>query len=79
MDLNLVMGLKSSDVLGLAETFPQKDEKASVAGYVWYGSNSEGSRRASGVVGVLVNMSLESRVSSARERLVWMELRGEGN
>ena len=25
-----------------------------------------------------MNSSLESRVSSARERLVWVELRGEG-
>ena len=33
-----------------------------MAGYVWYGRNREGSRRANGVEG-LVNMSLESRVS----------------
>ena len=45
----------------------------------WYGRNREGGRRASGGVGVLVNRSLESRVSSAREGLVWVELRGEGN
>ena len=43
-----------------------------------YGRNREGSRRVSGGVGVLVNRSLESRVSSAQEELVWEELRGEG-
>ena len=32
--LKLVMGLKKFDVLGLAETFLQKDEEVSVVGYV---------------------------------------------
>ena len=73
----LVTGLKRFDVLELAETFLQKDEEVSVPGYVWYGRNRGGSR-ASGGVGVLVNRSLELRVSSAREGLLWVELRGEG-
>ena len=51
----------------------------SVAGYVWYGRNREGGSWASGGVGVLVKRSLESRVRSAQEGLVWVELRGEGN
>ena len=40
-----------------------------MTGYVWYGRN-RGGRLASGGVGVSVNRSLESRVSSAREELV---------
>ena len=66
VDLKLVMGLRRFDVLWLAETFLRKDEAVSVTGYMRYGRNSEGGRRASGGVGVLVNRSLESRVS-ARE------------
>ena len=50
----------------------------SLAGYVRYDRNREVGRRVSGSVGVLVHRSLESRVSSAREGLMWMELRGEG-
>ena len=46
--------------------------------YVWYGRNREGGRQASGGVRVLMNRTLESRVSSAQEGLVWVELRGEG-
>ena len=45
-------------MLGLAETFLQKDEEMSMAGYVWYGRNSEGGRQASGGVGMLVNRNL---------------------
>ena len=45
-------GLKRFGVLGLAETFLQKDEEVSVAGYVWYGGNRVGGRQASGGVGV---------------------------
>ena len=67
MDLKLVRGLMCWG--------HQKDEEVSVAGY---GRNREGGRRASGGVGVLMNRSLESRVSSAREWLVCLELRGEG-
>ena len=78
VDLKLVMGLKRFDVLGLAEIFLQKDEEISMAEYVWYGRNREGSRRTSGGVGVLMNRSLESRMSSAREGSVSVELRGEG-
>ena len=33
VDLKLVMGLTSFDVLGLVETFLQKDKEVSVAGY----------------------------------------------
>ena len=77
VDLKLVMGLKRFYVLGLVEMFLQKDE-VSLARNMWYGRNSEGGRQASDGVGVLVNRSLESRVSSAREGLVWVELRGEG-
>ena len=69
-------GLKRFDVLGLVETFLQKDEAVSVAGHVWYGRNGEGSRRASAGLGMLMNRSLESRVNSVREGLVWVELRG---
>ena len=36
------------DVLGLAETFLQRNEEVSVAGYVWYGRNRGGGRRVSG-------------------------------
>ena len=75
MDLKLAMGLKRFDVLRLMAMFLQKIEELSVAGYMWYGRNSEGDRRANGSVGALVNRTLESRVSSARGRLVWVELR----
>ena len=59
VDLKLVMGLKRFGMLGIAETFLQKDEEVSVAGYVWYGRNREGGRRASGGVGVLENVEGE--------------------
>ena len=38
---------------------------------MWQGKASSG-------VGLLVHRSLESRVSSARDGLVWMVLRGDG-
>ena len=66
------------DMLGLAETFLQKDEEVSVAGYVWHVRNREVD---SGGVGVLVNSSWESRMSSewcTREVVGGVE-RGEGN
>ena len=78
MDLKLVMGLKRFNVLGLVDIFLQKDEGVIVAGYMWYGRNRENGKRSSGDVEVLVNMSSESRVSSVRDGLVWVELKGEG-
>ena len=49
-----------------------------MAVYVWYSRNREGGGRASGGVEVSVNRSLDLRVSSIREGLEWVELRGRG-
>ena len=40
-----------------------------MVGYMWYGRNRDGSRQG-GVVGVLVNRSLKSRVTSAQKEKV---------
>ena len=78
VDLKLVMGLKRFDVFGLTEMFLQKDEAVSMAEYVWYSRTREGDGRASGGVGVLVNRSLELRLSSAQKGVGVGGLRGEG-
>ena len=49
-------------VLRLAETFFKKEEEVSVTGYEWYVRNRDDGKLASGGMGVLVHMSLESRV-----------------
>ena len=54
VDIKLTLQELRLDVLGLAETFLRGEEEASAAGYVWYGHNRQGSKRASGGVGILV-------------------------
>ena len=44
------------DVLGLVETF-LKEVDVSVIGYEWYSRNSDGGKRASGGMAVLVHKS----------------------
>ena len=58
MDVKILLGLKMFDIVGLAEMF-LKEEEVSVAGYEWYGRNSDGGKRASGGVAVLVHRNLE--------------------
>ena len=48
------------DVLGLAETFLQREEEIEIGGYTWYGHNRQECKRASGGVGVLVKKNLKS-------------------
>ena len=76
VDIKLMLQELKLDVLVLAETFLRKEEEASVAGYVWYGRNREGCKRASGGVGMLVRKELQSRLLSCqREGVVWIELK----
>ena len=76
VDIKLRLQELKLDVLDLAETFLREEDEASVAGYVWYGRNREGCKRASGGVGILVRKELQSRLLSCqREGVVWMELK----
>ena len=52
VDIKLTFQELKLDVLGLAETFLREEDEASVAGYVWYGRNREGCKRASGGVSI---------------------------
>ena len=51
------------DVMGLAETFLQREEEIEVGGYTWHGQNRQNCNRASGGVGLLVNESIATKVS----------------
>ena len=79
MDVKLTLQERQLDVLGLAETFLREEEEANAAGYVWYGRNRQGSKRASGGVGILVRKELHSRqLPCQREGVVWVELKLRG-
>ena len=69
MEVEVLLGLKRVDVLGLAEMLK---EEVSVR-YEWYGRNRDAGKWAYGGMGVLVHKSLESRVRKSREGLVWGE------
>ena len=45
VDIRVMLKEKGLDVLGLAETFLQRDQEGEVVGYVWYGMNRVGGRR----------------------------------
>ena len=65
---------KGLDVLGLAETFLQLDQEGEVGGYVWYGMNRVGVKKASGGVGLLVKEEIESRLLAKKEGLLWVKI-----
>ena len=69
------IAVKRFDVLGLVETFLQKEEGVNMTEYVLYCWNSDGGRRVSGSGGVLVHRSLASRVGSSIDELIWVEFR----
>ena len=75
VDIKLRLQELKLDILGLAETFLREEEEASVAGYVWYGRNRKGCKRASGGVGMLVRKELQSRLLPCQKGVVWMELK----
>ena len=72
IDIKLMLQELKLDVL---ETFLREEEEASVAGYVWYGRNREGCKRASGGVGILVRKELQSRLLSCQREGMELKLR----
>ena len=70
MDVEVLLGIKRFDVVGLAETFLKQEEKVRVTGDEWYSWNRDGGKQANGDMGVLVHKSLESSVRKSREGLV---------
>ena len=77
VDVNMVLRELRLDVFGLAETFLQRNEVPSVAGYSWFGCNRERGRKAGGGVGLLVRNGLKARVLKEHEAMMWVELRLE--
>ena len=78
VDVKMMLGKLELDVMGLAETFLQREEEIEVGGYTWHGQNRQNCKRASGGVGLLVKKHLKVLpLRSQTEGVVWVEVRLE--
>ena len=71
----MMLGKLELDVMGLAETFLQREEEIEVGGYTWHGQNRQNCKRASGGVGLLVKKHL--KVLPLRSQREWYGLKSD--
>ncbi len=78
VDINMLLKQLDLDVLGLAETFLQRDDEPDVAGYTWFGNNRIGGKRASGGVGLFVREGIQARIlKKDMDGVLWVEVETE--
>ena len=78
VDVKMMLRKLDLEVMGLAETFLQREEEIEVGGYTWHGQNRQYCKKASGGVGLLVKKHLKVLpLRSQTEGVVWVEVRLE--